>query len=189
MNKDFRIGSTEVLPKKTPLMPSSDFFSLSCLSKSFFLEAECLVWFHRRIGYRKYVIALVANAGGNKFSLVFGTEKKKPALVCSQGHSLLCAPLLLVLVLDWLIQFCLYFRGEELVAQATKSELLLPTPFEVTVMAVKSFRRFSFNSDHSCCNVEYSFLLFFYLKNEKKPPLCDADAHLISIPEAAHLPW
>lgn len=63
------------------------------------------------------------------------------------------------------------FRGEKLVAQATKSELLLPAPICVAVMAVENFRRFSFNSDHSCSNVEYSFLLFFIKKRRKKPHL------------------
>lgn len=73
------------------------------------------------------------------------------------------------------------FRGEKLVAQATKSELLLPTPFCVTVMAVERFRRFSFNSDHSCSNVEYSFLLFFIKKGEKSPTLwCWCTFHFYS---------
>lgn len=160
MNKDFRIGSTEVLPKKTPSMPSSGFFFLSPAFPTFFLEAECLVWVYRRIGYRKYVIALVANAGGNKFSLFFGTAKKKPALVCSQGHSAMCS----LTFSPWagLIDTILPLLGEKnLQHKAAKSELLLSAPFHVTVMAAKRFRRFSFNSDHSCSNVEYSFLLFF----------------------------
>lgn len=81
--------------KRLPQCQVVIFFSLLPF-QPFFLEAECLVWLHRRIGYRKYVIALVANAGGNKFSLVFWywTEKACPGLLtgtlfamCSLAYS------------------------------------------------------------------------------------------------------
>lgn len=93
--------------KRLPQCQVVIFFSLLPF-QPFFLEAECLVWLHRRIGYRKYVIALVANAGDNKFSLVFWYPKEKACPGLLTGHSLLCAPLLFVPVLDWLVQFCLF---------------------------------------------------------------------------------
>lgn len=140
-------------------MPSSDFFLSPAFPAFFFQRLNALFDFTGEQDIENMSLPWLLMQEVINFLWFFGTQKKKPALVCSQDT--LCYVLPYFSSLCWTDWYnSASFREEKLVAQATKSELLLPAPFCVTVMAVKRFRRFSFNSDHNCSNVEYYLVIY-----------------------------